>query len=130
MTTVLSSAPVIGVIRAKDIERAKSFYRDKLGLQVEDESPMGMVAVVAGDGTRFAMYENPSLDAPGNTTLGFSVPDVAAAVEELRSKGVDVPDLDIPEMDIKTEGGIATWPEGKGAWFTDSEGNWIALNEM
>jgi len=86
--------------------------------------------VVAGDKTRFMVYANPNLPAPQNTSLGFSVPDVRAAVTELRARGVEFAELDIPEMQIKTVDGVSATPEGEAAWFTDSEGNWIALNNM
>jgi len=129
MPSVLSSAPAAGVLRAQDLARARAFYRDTLGLAIE-ELGEGQFVVVAGDKTRFMVYANPNLPAPQNTALGFSVPDVRAAVTELRARGVEFAELDIPEMQIKTVDGVSATPEGEAAWFTDSEGNWIALNNM
>jgi catechol 2,3-dioxygenase-like lactoylglutathione lyase family enzyme len=123
----LAETMVCGVVRAESYERAKRFYTEVLGLGVAQETPgaggWGMFA--AGAGTMLMVYENPKLEAPENTTLGFGVPadKFDALIAELRGKGVVLEDYDIPEMGLKTTDGIAEMDGQKTAWFKDSEGN-------
>ena len=130
----LADAMVCGVVRAESYERAKKFYNQVLGLGVAQEEPgsggWGMFA--AGKGTMLMVYENPTLKAPENTTLGFGVSaeKFDSLIAELRGKGVVLEDYDIPEMGLKTTDGIAEVDGQKTAWFKDSEGNILSVVVM
>lgn len=124
----LAEAPVGPVLRVADYDRAKRFWEDKIGLEVEDVPGMpgnGMVKV--GHGTQMLLYESP-LAPPRNTVAGFIVDDVDGTVAELRGRGVLFEEYDMPGL--KTEGGIARNGSMKSAWFKDSEDNIIAISTM
>lgn len=125
--TVLATARVGALLRADDLDRARKYYSEMLGFEVEDDPSAGQFVVRAGGGTRFAVYERPGLPAPANTTLGFEVEDFSAAMEELRSRGVVFEEYDLPEIGLKTEHGVAATESGKVAWFLDSEGNILSI---
>jgi catechol 2,3-dioxygenase-like lactoylglutathione lyase family enzyme len=115
------------MLPASDIERAKGWYRDTLGLEpgYEDE---GGVQYETGGGTQFWVYPSQFAGTNQATALGFLAKDLSSEMDELRSKGVTFEEYDIPG--VKTVDGVAEFAPGeRGAWFKDSEGNIIALFE-
>lgn len=125
---MLSKATVHGVLPASDLERAKKFYEGVLGLKpVEGVVCPGCIFYEAKEGT-FLVYET---QAPGGgaTALGFAVTDLAGEMADLRKRGVVFEEYDLPGL--KTVNGVADMAGiAKSAWFKDSEGNIISLNEM
>jgi catechol 2,3-dioxygenase-like lactoylglutathione lyase family enzyme len=106
-----------------DLERARAFYSEKLGLEVADENPGGLLYRLDGGG-EFLLY--PSGNRPGgHTQANINVDDVATLVTQLRSRGVVFEEYDWPGL--KTVDGIATTGPHQSAWFKDSEGNLIGL---
>lgn len=128
-TSSLAQAHSHAVLRAQDYQRAKRFYTETLGLEVRDVPNERSGMVMTGEGTSFLIYENPKLSAPQNTALGFAVKDFDKTFEELKGRGVKFEDYDIPEMGIRTQGGVAEMQGYKGAWFTDSEGNILQIGD-
>jgi predicted enzyme related to lactoylglutathione lyase len=114
---------VTAVLPAENLERAKAFYTEKLGLSASEDIPGG---IMFGEGNnRFFLYMA-GAKSPGNfTQIGIEVPDVSGTVAELRGKGVVFEEYDMP--DLKTENGVANTPAGDAAWFKDSEGNVIGI---
>ncbi|HEX9885320.1 MAG TPA: VOC family protein [Longimicrobiales bacterium] len=113
---------------AKDFERAKSWYADKLGLKpVQEMGDQGSYYEV-GD-SRFMLYPSQFAGTNQATAMGLEVDDVEATVAELRSAGVEFAEYDFPGL--KTVDGVATMEADghtlKSAWCTDSEGNIIAI---
>lgn len=124
----LSAAPVSAILPIVDVSRARSFYHDTLGLEVSDVvGSEGYLTVSAGGGTTFMLYERAATSAD-HTVAGFSVDDLSSVVSELRSRGVVFDEYDLPGL--KTVDGIATMGSSKSAWFHDSEGNILSINEM
>ncbi|WP_307038211.1 VOC family protein [Arthrobacter sp. B3I4] len=124
---MLKDQPVGAVLPAADIARARDFYRDKLGLEPDNIGDEDNVRYTCGSGSQFMVYQTPNAGSAKNTQLGWMVPDVRAAVEELRAAGVVFEEYDFPGL--KTENGIATLPDGgSAAWFLDSEGNILNIN--
>jgi predicted enzyme related to lactoylglutathione lyase len=123
---MLENSNVYATIPAKDLERAKSFYADKLDLKPEEERPEG-VRYRCGDGG-FLLFESSGAASGDHTQLGWDVEDIEATVEELRGRGVVFEEYDMPGF--KTVNGIAEVAGLKGAWFRDTEGNLLALGEI
>jgi catechol 2,3-dioxygenase-like lactoylglutathione lyase family enzyme len=109
-----------------DVERAKVFYRDTLGLTlVSEEPPFALVFDANGIMVRLGMgKELPKV--PG-TVLGWKVPEIESAVTELAARGIRFERF---EGMKQTEAGIWTSPTGaKVAWFRDPDGNILSLSE-
>ncbi|TFB53889.1 VOC family protein [Cryobacterium tagatosivorans] len=122
---MLSDLEVIGVLPAKDLQRAQGFYKDKLGLEpVEVRADGAMYRTSAGS---FLLYETPNAGSAKNTQLCWITDDIEGEVARLREKGVVFEDYDFPGL--KTENGIAVTEGIKGAWFLDTEGNILCLSE-
>ena len=122
---MLERAIVYATIPAQDIARARSFYADKLGLEPAEERPEGL-RYECGNGS-FLLFESSGEPSGSHTQLGWDVDDIEAAVANLRENGVVFEDYDLP--DFKTVDGIADIAGERGAWFTDSEGNLLAIGE-
>jgi catechol 2,3-dioxygenase-like lactoylglutathione lyase family enzyme len=124
---MLSNSKVTANIPAADLQRARSFYADKLGLEPVQENPGGLVYMTGG-GTAFFLYETEYAGQAGHTIAQIHVDDVAKEVEGLKGRGVAFEHYDLPGM--TWEGDIATLPEmGSAAWFKDSEGNILCLDD-
>lgn len=124
----LSNAPVTVTLTVSDLERAKAFYTEKLGLTVapvEVQDPMGGVLLQAGGGTQLYIYNSGAPKAT-NTVASFKVDDVLASVNELKAKGVTFESYDMPQLKTD-ENNIAKMGDLEGAWFKDSEGNILAV---
>lgn len=109
---------------AQDMERAKAFYRDKLGLTPTQEDPGGLRYELAA-GTVFGVFPSSGKPSGTHTQIGIEVEDVEQAVKDLQSKGVRFEEYDTPGL--KTVNGVADLGGTKAAWFKDSEGNLIAV---
>ena len=115
-------------IPAQDIERAKAFYADKLGLVPAAEAMPGYLRYETAGGTVFNIYQTEYAGQAGHTIAQIHVDDVASEVADLKAKGVTFEVYDMPGVDWQGE--IAVVPQmGKAAWFTDSEGNILCLDQ-
>ncbi len=123
---MLSELEIYAVLPAKDLRTAREFYKEKLGLEPTDEREDGVVFQTSA-GAKIFMYETDNAGTAKNTALSWSTDDLDAEMADLRSRGVVFEEYDFPGL--KTENGIATYDGGRGAWFTDSEGNILAVSE-
>ncbi|MGA7110486.1 MAG: VOC family protein [Terracidiphilus sp.] len=117
---------IIGFLSIVDVERAKCFYRDTLGLRlVMDEPPFALVFDANGIMLRLGMAKE---IAPAHgTVLGWQVPEIRATVNELTQAGVRFERYGGMDQD---ELGIWTSPTGaKVAWFKDPDGNTLSVSE-
>jgi catechol 2,3-dioxygenase-like lactoylglutathione lyase family enzyme len=124
---MLNDSEIMAVLPAKDLNRAKDFYRDKLGLESSDVSGDGSLLFRGGKGTSFLVYETENAGTAKNTQMGWETDNLEREMEELRGRGVVFEDYDFPGL--KTENGVATNDWGKSAWFLDSEGNILVLSQ-
>jgi len=122
----LAKYNIIAFVTIVEVERAKSFYRDTLGLTLlSEEPPFALVFDANGIMIRLGMgKELPKV--PG-TVLGWEVPNIAAAIRELEGAGVRFERFGGLKQDAL---GIWTTPTGsKVAWFKDPDGNILSLSE-
>ena len=122
---LLEAAYAEAMLPAQDIERAKTFYADQLGMSPTSEDSAGVHFVVGG--TRFRLFRSGGAASGTHTQLALIVADVAAQVEALGARGLHFEEYDYPNL--KTVEGIADLGYAKAAWFKDSEGNILALIE-
>ena len=124
---MLSEGQAAATLAVTDIDRAKKFYGETLGFRAVMESPVGIV-YQSGKGTAFLVYPSEFAGTNKATAMSINVDDFDAEVAALREKGITFMDFDYG--DFKTENGIAQTPDGPGAWFSDPDGNIIALASM
>jgi catechol 2,3-dioxygenase-like lactoylglutathione lyase family enzyme len=119
---------------AQDLDRARAFYANRLGLEPVDERPGGLLYRVGG--SEFALFLSVGRPSGEHTQMGFEVEDIEATVAELKSRGVVFEDYDVPGL--RTRGGIAdiegNYPSKRArgeraAWFRDSEGNMLGIGQ-
>jgi catechol 2,3-dioxygenase-like lactoylglutathione lyase family enzyme len=123
---MLSSAVVNAVVAASDIDRARDFYREKLGLEPTVDQEGGLIYVC--NGSWFLLYPSAWAGTNRATSMGFTVDDLDAEMAALRERGVEFLDYDLPEF--ATVDGVAEDEGQRSAWFADSEGNIIALTQI
>lgn len=122
---MLKENDVMAVLPATDLDRAKQFYADVLGLESPDVLDDENLLYRSGNGTSFLLYKSDYAGTAKNTQMGWGTDNLEAEVENLRARGVVFEEYDLPGL--KTENGIATSTAGKAAWFTDTEGNILNL---
>ena len=129
---MMSSSKITPTLPAVDLNRARKFYHETLGLKISMEEPMG-IFFESRDGSTLYLYERGPTKAD-HTVAAFDVEDIDAEVRDLRSKGIKFEEYDIPSLGVRTVNGISTrlveGYESKSAWFKDTEGNILALNQM
>ncbi|HYV10573.1 MAG TPA: VOC family protein [Pyrinomonadaceae bacterium] len=125
-SNMFKEAKTFSSFSVNDLQKAKQFYGQTLGLDVS-ETPEGL-EVHAGDNAVF-LYSKPNHTPASFTVLNFAVDDIEAAVDELTGLDVKLEHYDLP--DIKTdERGIARGPHGPTiAWFKDPAGNILSVLE-
>lgn len=123
---MLSSAKAMAVLPAEDIERAKRFYTDTLGLKPIDTGIDSHVIFEASGETRVLFYERDKTKAE-HTVLEFIVEDIDAVVKGLIEKGVTFEQYDFEGLKTN-ELGIAQLGEQKSAWLVDPEGNIVSIS--
>jgi catechol 2,3-dioxygenase-like lactoylglutathione lyase family enzyme len=131
--TPVRGASVATRLPAQDLERARRWYREKLGFEPAEERPGGLWYRLGA--TSFVLFESTGKPSGDHTQMAFDVPDIDVAVTELRRRGVEFEDVDAPGL--RTTGGIAditgNYPSKgtgeRGAWFRDSEGNLLGIGQ-
>lgn len=122
---MLSDAPVFPILLARDLDAARSFYRDTLGLEIVREDPDDRIVFRCGEGTQLAVTLSTVGTADTQTQMAWRVPDIQAAVADLRARGVRIEEYTAP--DPVTVDGIADMGHSWAAWFIDPSNNVLAV---
>jgi len=118
---MLTDSPAFSGFAVSDVETARRFYTDVLGLRVEQNTEMGgLLTLHLGGDTNVLVYPRPNHEPAGYTVLNFPVTDVGAAVRELTGRGVRFERY--PGMP-QDEDGVMRGNGPDIAWFTDPAGN-------
>jgi catechol 2,3-dioxygenase-like lactoylglutathione lyase family enzyme len=112
---------------ARDVERARTFYADKLNLTPFGEHKGHLYYDVGG--SHFMVYPSGGVASGTHDQLGFVVEDVGSTVVMLRSNGVVFEEYEPPPGVAATDG-IMDFGGVKSAWFKDSEGNLLSIVEF
>jgi catechol 2,3-dioxygenase-like lactoylglutathione lyase family enzyme len=125
---MLADGGVAARLPAQDLQRARVFYAEKLGLEPGEERPGGLLYQCARG--EFALFESDGAPSGSHTQMAWQVDDIEAAVAQLKARGVLFEQYDSPGLttqnDIAQVDGNYTGKGGVGeraAWFKDSEGN-------
>jgi catechol 2,3-dioxygenase-like lactoylglutathione lyase family enzyme len=121
--------PAFSSFSVDDIDKAKAFYGETLGLEVSD-GPMGILDLHLANGAHILVYPKDDHQPATFTILNFPVEDVEKAVDRLTEAGVRFEHYDVPGI-TQDEKGIARDPEGPAiAWFKDPAGNVLSVLEQ
>ena len=127
MTSLAQASPITFILTS-DRAAAMSFYTGVLGLPIVSEDGFAVTFALAG-GMLLRLSDLPGHRAMDHTVLGWTVPDMAAAVADLRARGVT---FKIYEGFGQDADGIWSPPGGgaKVAWFADPDGNVLSLTQF
>ena len=121
---MLSNASATAMIAVKDIDRARKFYEETLGLDTRDAMDGEVLEVTSGQ-TVINVYRSEHAGTNKATSLTFDVQDIEGEVRELKEKGVFFETYDVPGLEQRGDLYVA---EGmKTAWFKDPDGNILSL---
>ena len=123
---MLGETGVTPMIAVKDLDRARKFYKETLGLSGGKAIGGEVVEMKSGD-TTISVYKSEFAGTNKATALTFDVDDIRQEVSELKEKGVLFEHYDLPGL--KKEGDIYTADGMKTAWFKDPDGNILSLLE-
>ena len=119
---MLDDAMLVTTVAVTDLDRAKRFFREQVGLQILDETPFA-IRFGAGKGTQMSVRRGqPNVD---QTVGHFEVDDIEAVIRDLTSRGITFEEYETP----KTTNFIAQIGPARGAWFKDPDGNVFGVRE-
>jgi len=123
---VLGEHPIYVVLLSRDLGETRSFYHDKLGLPIIRESEAA-ISFLSGH-TSLDVTKSTTGTADTQTQATWIVDDLQAEVAELRDRGVEIQDYDLPGL--KTESGIADIGFAHAAWIVDPHGNALGILQL
>lgn len=125
---MLTSRPITPILPVTNLERARKFYSERLGLQpIDGANPPEKIIFEAGRGTKLELLRRDQPTKAEHTALSFEVEDIEREVKELEARGVRFEDYDMPGL--KTEKHVARVNGERAAWFKDSEGNILCIHQ-
>jgi catechol 2,3-dioxygenase-like lactoylglutathione lyase family enzyme len=123
---MLGKADATPMIAVKDLDRARRFYEQTLGLDATEAMDGEVIEIRSGD-TVINVYRSEYAGTNKATALTFDVDDIEAEIDDLKNKGIFFEHYDIPGLeqrgDLYVSDGIKT------AWFKDPDGNILSLFE-
>jgi catechol 2,3-dioxygenase-like lactoylglutathione lyase family enzyme len=119
-TTVLADSPAYSGFSVNDLDAARRFYEETLGLRTSALGMDGLMRLELGGGGFVLVYAKADHTPATFTVLNFPVPDVEKAVDDLSARGVRFERYENPPTDEK---GIMRAGGPLIAWFTDPAGN-------
>jgi len=122
---MLGKAAATPMIAVKDLDRARTFYEDTLGLKQVDDFGEGFM--LRSGATKVSVYRSEFAGTNKATALSFDVDDVDSQVRELKDKGVSFEHYDLPGLE--RQGDVYVAQGMKTAWFKDPDGNILSLME-
>lgn len=124
---MLRDCNVVPTIPTQDLTASRRFYEAVLQLPVErEDEDMGGVWYRLHDGLVF-LYETEHAGTARHTLLSFESEHLDEDVRQLRDGGVTFDTYDMPG--VEWDGDIASMGDTRGVWFTDPQGNILALFE-
>jgi predicted enzyme related to lactoylglutathione lyase len=123
---MLTSRSAFSSFSVDDLDKARQFYGETLGLSVADGG-MGTLELTLPAGTRVMLYPKDDHEPATFTVLNFSVNDIESAVEELNSVGIQTKIYDDPNLQTDDKGIMRAEGGPEMAWFKDPAGNVLSV---
>jgi catechol 2,3-dioxygenase-like lactoylglutathione lyase family enzyme len=124
---MLKDSPTHTTLPCSDLERARAWYSDKLGLEPSEESPAGLT-YTGPNGSRYFLFQSGGTPSGDHTQMGWRVGDIVSEVADLKSRGVRFEEYDFAGFDRATS--VAQTGPIQSAWFKDSEGNLLGIVQI
>jgi catechol 2,3-dioxygenase-like lactoylglutathione lyase family enzyme len=122
---MLSEFPVFPILLSKDLDASRDFYHGTLGLEIIREDEGDRIVFRCGGGTQLAVTLSTVGTSDTQTQLAWRVPDIRAAIDDLRARGVHIEEYTAP--DPVTVDGVADMGHSWAAWFIDPSQNVLAV---
>ena len=122
---MLSDNPVFAILLSTDLDSSRTFYHDTLGLEIAREDLGDRIVFRYGGGTQLAVTLSTVGTSDSQTQLAWRVPDIQAALADLRARGVRIEEYVAP--DPVTVNGVADMGHSWAAWFIDPSRNVLAV---
>jgi catechol 2,3-dioxygenase-like lactoylglutathione lyase family enzyme len=122
---MLSDHPVFPILLSTDLDASRAFYRDTLGLAILREDEGDRIVFGSGGGTQIAVTLSTIGTSDSQTQMAWRVPDIRAAIADLRGRGVRIEECTAP--DPVTVDGVADMAHSWAAWFIDPSRNVLAV---
>ena len=123
---MLSDHIVFPILLSTDLDASRSFYRDTLGLEILREDPDDRIVFRCGGGTQLAVTKSTVGTADVQTQLAWRVPEIRAAIADLRARGVRIEQYEAPDP-VTDQDGVADMGHSWAAWFIDPSHNVLAV---
>ena len=124
---MLGDSNVAATIAVKDLATARRFYEDVLGLHDTVMDADYAVVYKSGD-SMIQVYPSGYAGTNQATAATWEVPDIQAAVDDLKSKGVTFEHFEMPAEAGEWQGDVLVSDAEKAAWFKDPDGNTLCLH--
>ena len=122
---MLGDYPVFPILLSTDLAASRIFYGDTLGLELLREDEGDRLVFRCGGGTQLVISMSTVGTADPQTQMAWRVPDLRAALADLRARGVQIEEYEAP--DPVTTDGIADMGHSWAAWFIDPSRNVLAV---
>lgn len=124
---MLGTANVHPILLAEDLDLAREFYHDRLGLEIIGESDH-KIEFRCGGSTKLAVSKSTVGTSDSQTQIGWEVDDLQAEIDDIRARGIPIEEYDLP--DLKTENGIADVGFAWMSWIIDPGKNALAIVQL
>ena len=121
---MLSEHPIFPILLSTDMAASRVFYHEVLGLEIVSESDE-RILFRSGGGTGILISHSTVGTSDTQTQVAWRVPDIQAAIADLRARGVRIEDYEPPAP--KTVDGVADMGHSWAAWFIDPSGNVLSV---
>ena len=117
---------VFPILLSKDLDATRRFYHDVLGLEIAREDEGDRIVFRSGGGSQLVVTLSTVGTADSQTQLAWRVPDIRAAIADLRARGVRIEQYTAPDP-VTDADGVADMGHSWAAWFIDPSGNALAV---
>jgi predicted enzyme related to lactoylglutathione lyase len=124
----LTHRTVAMMMPVTDVDRAREFYSETLGLAFTGTNDEGSATYALDGGTTLVLLPRPDSSPSTSTAMSFEVDDIVSEIGDLSARGVVFEDYDLP--DLRTVDHVCVLGSEKAAWFKDPSGNVLCLHEQ
>jgi catechol 2,3-dioxygenase-like lactoylglutathione lyase family enzyme len=124
----LTHRTVAMMMPVTDVDRARTFYSESLGLDYTGTNDEGSAIYALDGGTTLVLLPRPDSTPSESTAMSFEVDDISSEITALKGSGVVFEDYDLPEL--TTVDHVAVMGSEKAAWFKDPDGNVLCLHQQ